>query len=345
MGRNRFLINLNHGTNMALTPAQSQFLTENIPGFHPLQWSVTSAGAAGSDRRFLRIKKNKDPNKSFVLILWDSRDEDWQRFLTIEKELGPTIPFLPKIYANDGKHGLILEEDLGNTTLKQFCAKFPDKIETIYHSVLDALVTWQKTGITASTVIASRSMDLEVFLWESKYFSVHCITEFFGCENLLNEEWEKERMQIALVASNLPRVYIHRDFQSENILINEDVIQFVDYQGARLGPAGYDLASLLYDPYIAQLDDGLVRRFFDYYLTKAPVSISVESFYVCGLQRLMQACGAYGNLSIHKGKEQYRRFIPVAIKRCIGIMEKLPHYPQVYNILKKCRESMKEELE
>ena len=328
-----------------LTPAQSRFLTENIPGFNPLQWSVTSAGAAGSDRRFLRIQKNKDANVSFVLVLWDRRDEDWLRFLTIEKELGQTISFLPKIYANDDNHGLILEEDLGNTTLKQFCVESPCKMETVYRSVLDALLTWQKTEIFVSDVIASRSMDLEVFLWESKYFSVHCITEFFGCDNLLNKEWEKERMRIALVASNLPRVCIHRDFQSENILINKGAIRFVDYQGARFGPAGYDLASLLYDPYVAQLDDNLVQRLFDYYLSKAPVSIAAESFYMCALQRLMQACGAYCNLSIHKGKEQYRRFIPVAIKRCIGIMEKISDYPQLSRILKKCRESLKEETE
>jgi aminoglycoside/choline kinase family phosphotransferase len=328
-----------------LTPAQSRFLTENIPGFEAAQWSATSAGAAGSDRRFLRIQKNKDPNESFVLVLWDSRDADWKRFLTIENELSQTVSFLPKIYAHDDKHGMILEEDLGNTTLKQFCADSPCKMETVYRSVLEALLTWQKTEIITSAVIASRSMDLDVFLWESKYFSVHCVSEFFGCDNLLGKEWEKERMRIAQNASNLPRVCIHRDFQSENILIHKGAVRFVDYQGARLGPAGYDLASLLYDPYIAQFDDNLVGRLFDYYLSKAPVSITAESFYVCALQRLMQACGAFGNLSIHKGKEQYRRFIPVAIKRCIGILEKLPHYPQLYDILKKCRETMKEETE
>lgn len=328
-----------------LTPAQFGFLNENIPGFDHTQWSVTSAGAAGSDRRFLRIQRNGDANVSFVLVLWDSRDEDWQRFLAIEKELGPIIPFLPKIYAHNGRHGLILEEDLGNTTLKRFCTAFPDRIEDAYRSVLDALVTWQKTEIIASAVIASRSMDLEVFLWESKYFSVHCVTEFFGCDNLLNKEWEKERMRIALNASNLPRVCIHRDFQSENILIDKGAIRFVDYQGARLGPAGDDLALLLYDPYVAQLDKDFVRRLFDYYKSKTPVSIPDESFYVCALQRLMQACGAYGNLSIHKGKEQYRRFIPVAIKRCIGIMEKIPHYPQLSRIFKKCIESMKQKTE
>lgn len=328
-----------------LTPAQTGFLKENITGFNPVDWAVTSAGAAGSDRRFFRIQKVNGRKKSYILILWDCRDEDWPRFLTIEKELGQTVPFFPKIYASDCKHGLILEEDLGCVTLKHFCEKSPGKTETVYRSALDALASWQSTEITARTVIASRSMDLEVFLWESKYFAAHCVTEFFGCDKLLNKEWEKERTHIALEASKMPKVCIHRDFQSENILIKKGAIRFVDYQGARLGPAGYDLASLLLDPYNARLNDNLSRRLFDYYLSIAPVSISAESFYICALQRLMQACGAYGNLSIHKGKEYYRQFIPVAIERCKAIVEKLPRYLQLRTILVKCRESLREEKE
>ena len=320
-----------------LTPAQTQFLRENIPGFDTLEWTVAPAGAAGSDRFFLRIQQKENSSKSFVLILWNSRDEDWSRFLSIEKELSTTIPFLPKIYANDAKHGLILEEDLGNTTLKQFCTQFPGKIETMYRSVLDTLLTWQKTEITASAVIASRSMDLEVFLWESNYFSVHCVTEFFGCDSLLDAAWETERARIALEASSFPKVCIHRDFQSENILVQNGAIRFVDFQGARLGPAGYDAASLLFDPYIPQLEGGIGKRLFEYYLSKTTTGISAEALYLCGIQRLMQALGAYGNLSIHKGKERYRQFIPTAVERCIGIAEKLPRFPQLLKILAACR--------
>jgi hypothetical protein len=320
-----------------LTPAQTRFLRQNIPEFDSYNWSVSSAGAAGSDRRFLRIEKNGDIHASFILILWDSRDEDWPRFLTIEKELGAVIPFLPKICADDAKHGLILEEDLGTMTLKQYCMERPDLLEPIYQSVLDALIRWQSMDITISHVIAARSMDLEVFLWESNYFGIHCVTEFFGCDSLLGAAWEKERMRIAREASALPKVCIHRDFQSENILMCGNEVRFVDFQGARLGPAGYDAASLLFDPYVPQLDDSASTRLFEYYLSKTVTGISEEAFYVCAVQRLMQALGAYGNLSIHKGKERYRRYIPIAVERCISIAEKLPRFPQLLRILEVCR--------
>jgi N-acetylmuramate 1-kinase len=322
---------------MTLTPAQTQFLRENIHGFDPLKWSVTPAGAAGSDRRFVRIQKIGDAQPSFILILWNSRDEDWPRFLDIEKELGDKIPFLPKILAHDAKHGLILEEDLGTMTLKQFCRERPNQIEQMYTSVINALIQWQSMEIIAGAVIASRSMDLEIFLWESRYFSVQCVTEFFGCDSLIDAAWEKEREKIALEASALPKVCIHRDFQSENILVQNGAIRFVDFQGARLGPAGYDAASLLFDPYIPQLEGEIGKRLFDYYLSKKATGISAEALYLCGLQRLMQALGAYGNLSIHKGKERYRQFIPIAVERCVGIAEKLPRFPQLLKILTACR--------
>jgi hypothetical protein len=54
----------------------------------------------------------------------------------------------------------------------------------------------------------------------------------------------------------------------------------------------------------------------------------------------MQALGAYGNLSIHKGKEQYRQFIPIGVQRCINVVENLAQFPQIKRILYACREKM-----
>jgi N-acetylmuramate 1-kinase len=320
-----------------LTPAQNQFLKKHQTDFQPADWTISNAGYAGSDRKFLRVKKNRGEAQSCILVLWDSRDDDWSRFLTIQKELRGVVPFLPDIYASDEVHGLILEEDLGNTTLKSVSIAQPELMERTYASVIDALIHWQKINTITSAVIASRSMDLEVFLWESRYFAQHCVIEFFGCDSLLTKEWEKERMQIAIEASSFPKVYIHRDFQSENILIHDNSVRFVDFQGARLGPAGYDVASLLFDPYVTQLGNGLSENLFEYYQKKTFGAMKAESYYICSLQRLMQALGAYGNLSIHKGKERYRQFIPVAIDRCIKVLEKTPRFPQLQRILHSCQ--------
>jgi aminoglycoside/choline kinase family phosphotransferase len=167
---------LNHDT-ILLTPAQAGFLTGHIPGFSPASWSVTPAGRAGSDRVFFRVKSSRT-HETYVLIVWDSNDNDWDRFLTIQRDVSPKVPFLPRIFASDNSHGLILEEDLGTTTLKRRCLRpsmTKKKIEAVYRTVLDALVLWQEIDEGASAVIASRRMDREMFLWESDYFAQHCV--------------------------------------------------------------------------------------------------------------------------------------------------------------------------
>jgi aminoglycoside/choline kinase family phosphotransferase len=146
---------------------------------------------------------------------------------------------------------------------------------------------------------------------------------------------------LAVAASALPRTFIHRDFQSENILLTNSKIRFVDFQGARLGPPAYDVASLLFDPYVDALTEDLSARLFAYY-SSLPLRVRVDkhTFHLCAVQRLMQALGAYGNLSIHKGKERYRKFVPLALKRLRGVMEKLPEFKAMARVVDGCVEAV-----
>jgi aminoglycoside/choline kinase family phosphotransferase len=342
-----------------LTPAQTGFLESSIKGFSLTEWNVELAGQAASTRRFFRVSRGEE---SYILVEWDSKDEDWPRFLEIGSYTSPTIDFLPRIFANDPVHGLILEEDLGAVTLKQFCNDNDDDssiqygngtisndnhhsnsmIDDMYRRVIDALCVWQGLDVSNCHAITSRAMDGEMFLWESGYFARHCVTEFFARESLLSPDWESERQQMAARAANIPRVCIHRDFQSENVMIRDGKIRFVDFQGARLGPPYYDLASLLLDPYITQLSDDSVEKLLDYYLDKRGLApTSKADFYLCAAQRLMQALGAYGNLTLHKGKPQYRQFIPIALKKLSCVFNRLPDYPAMGAVVKICSDGTK----
>jgi N-acetylmuramate 1-kinase len=322
-----------------LTPLQINFLEKSIKGFSVDNWNLSGAGFAGSDRRFLRVSGKKG-TETYILVLWNSQDEDWLRFLTIEKEISGISCFLPHIYSSDEKTGLILEEDLGDMTLKKTISERPSDLMKNYEKAIDALVCWQNMPQNASSVISSRSMDRDVFLWESNYFALHCAGEYLCCSDMLDSEWEEDRIKLAFAASDLPKVCIHRDFQSENIIIRNDEVRFVDYQGARLGPAGYDLASLVFDPYIDLLDDETVESLLHYYRSKTFCSMPDKAFFICCLQRLLQALGAYANLSLHKGKAGYAKFIPVALKRCIFVTEKLPEFHGIRSVLKKCYDKL-----
>jgi hypothetical protein len=326
-----------------LTPAQAEFLKEAIPSFDPASWAVTPAGHAGSDRTFIRIQ-SVTTKESYILIIWDSSDNDWTRFISIQRDVSPVLPLLPGIFASNDGHGLILEEDLGALTLKKYCTSgeaTDASLEIIYRKVLDALVQWQEMGAGVSSTIASRDMDIEMFLWESDYFTMHCVREYFGLDRLITSAWKKERQQIAAEAAGFPKVCIHRDFQSENIMLRDGRIRFVDYQGARRGPAAYDVASLLLDPYVARLTPTLSTLLLTYYLSIAPGRVNDRSFKICALQRLMQALGAYANLSIHKGKDWYREYIPVALSRLEQMADGQASFPVLQEIVRTCREVCK----
>jgi len=318
-----------------LTPAQTGFLACHITGFGR-SWTIETAGQAGSDRRFVRVRRG---TRSYVLVIWNREDRDWARFISIAAQLRGVVPYLPDIHAVDELHGLILEEDLGTLTLHAYVsvqAEAAEPVAKAYRQVLDALVRWQGIGREHSPALCSRSMDRDMFLWESEYFTRHCVVEFFGLEKLTGTAWEKERSAIADRAASFPQVFIHRDFQSENVMMTGSGVRFVDFQGGRLGPAGYDLASLLYDPYADCLDAAMSAALFDYYRNAAPGLCDREQYRICAVQRLMQALGAYGNLSLHKGKDRYRAFVKPALERLAGVVAEHGGLPVLSEIVSAC---------
>jgi aminoglycoside/choline kinase family phosphotransferase len=95
---------------------------------------------------------------------------------------------------------------------------------------------------------------------------------------------------------------VHRDFQSQNIIIRQGQAYLIDFQGMRPGLAEYDLASLLYDPYV-QLSAAERAELLEFYRGEAEIIDPAyeEKFRLCAMQRLMQALGAYGYLGETKG--------------------------------------------
>ncbi|HLV32798.1 MAG TPA: phosphotransferase [Chitinispirillaceae bacterium] len=324
-----------------LTPAQIEFIKTLLDDFSLEEWTVELAGKAASQRYFIRVSQEL---RSCILIVWDSSDPDWDRFLTIAGKLRKQVSFLPQIYGCDPEHGLILEEDLGDLTLKRYCKEnISDSRQTVtlYKNVLDALKQWHNLDFSPCASVIYNRMDQEMFLWETAYFARYCVQDYFGCEYLLDKRWEQERRLLSQIASSLPPVFIHRDFQSENIIIQENEIRFVDFQGARLGPAYYDIASLLFDPYVESLDNNVADELVYWYSEQSGnANNDKRDFLVCASQRLMQALGAYGNLCLHKGRQWYREYIPVALQRLSSVLDQLDEFKHIKRVVEACEETL-----
>ncbi|HST29416.1 MAG TPA: phosphotransferase, partial [Chthoniobacterales bacterium] len=129
-----------------------------------------------------------------------------------------------------------------------------------------------------------------------------------------------------------PRVLVHRDFQSQNILMRNGQAHLIDFQGMRPGLAQYDLASLLYDPYV---DLTVVERneLLEHYCGKKPDGDFLRTLRLCAMQRLMQALGAYGFLGLVKGHQHFLQHIPKAVNSLREVVAEIDGLELFKNLL------------
>ena len=226
------------------------------------------------------------------------------------------------------------------------------EIESIYKLVIDALIpvhTKATEDVSSCPLLEKRVFDYKHFRWETEYF----IENFIGAVGRLRvrdaELLKKELHALAGIADSWPKTIIHRDFQSRNIMVRKDgKLLIIDYQGARMGPPAYDLASILWDPYY-RLDDVLREDLVDYYIHRMKRLVAAgfdedtfrESLPACRLQRHMQALGAYGFLSSVKGKKYFLRYAPEGLrllKEGMSLFE--VEYPELHKLIMKFDESL-----
>jgi aminoglycoside/choline kinase family phosphotransferase len=111
---------------------------------------------------------------------------------------------------------------------------------------------------------------------------------------------------------------MHRDMQSRNIMVKNNRVCFIDFQGARSGPLQYDLASLLIDPYV-NLKDKIREELLHYAMEKLKLSRDkkenfLQCYHYCSLTRNMQFLGAFSFLSQIKKRKKFEQYIPDSIQ-------------------------------
>ncbi len=125
------------------------------------------------------------------------------------------------------------------------------------------------------------------------------------------------------------KFFLHRDFQSRNLMVHQNRLWVIDFQGARLGPLQYDLAALLLDPYVNlpfATQEILLTEYLGLLQEHLPLDPVVwrQRYDYVALCRNLQILGAYGFLSHQKGKTFFQQFIPVACRSLEHRLECLP---------------------
>jgi aminoglycoside/choline kinase family phosphotransferase len=276
----------------------------------------------GSDRKFYRIHSAAD--QALILVKYNLEREENRHYVQIAKFLDSHGIRVPKIYFHDPTEGLIWIEDLGERDLYSYRDESWLVRRAFYESALDEIV---KLHSLPESVCAEMKEHLPaefnaaLYRWEQKYFFDNCLGRYFRIDESKRKELAtlSHLREIPKQLASLPRVLVHRDFQSQNIIIQNGQAHLIDFQGMRPGLAEYDLASLLYDPYV-DLTEAERAELITYYREQQSKRGTTRdgdfdaTLRLCVMQRLMQALGAYGFLGLVKGNKNFLQYIPRAVR-------------------------------
>lgn len=299
----------------------------------------------GSDRTFWRLRA-PGAAAPLVLMRMPPDDPDLPRFIAVARFLHERDLGGPALVAADPAAGDVLMEDLGGESL--FAAARADRARypELARAALDLLVDLQTRGTASAPAhcpeACDRLFDHDTLRWESDYFRQRLLAELAGAPAAEAAALDDEFERLARATLAQPVALMHRDFQSQNILFKDGRPRLIDFQGMRRGPLLYDVMSLLRDPYLdpAPAEREPLLAWWARRLRQAggPALAPDELrrfAAAAGLQRNLQALGAYAFLSRVKGKAGYARWIPAGLRQladglrearaCGGEPGPLPH--------------------
>jgi len=305
----------------------------------------------GSERKWYRLTAE---NRSLVMADHGIREIDEtcevDSFVAIGSHLYDAGVPVPKIHMYDTFSGLVFLEDLGDVNLQTLVQKAqnPEIIFSNYKSVINHLIDMSVSGATGfdlSWTYQSETYDKNLIMEkECRYFVEAFLTGYLG----IHSNFEDFKDEFSLLADRALESsfngFMHRDLQSRNIIVKDGDYYFIDFQGGRMGPIEYDLASLLIDPYVS-LPYPVQDQLCKYCIEKLLFLVDFDPgkfricFKYCTLTRNLQILGAFGYLSKVKEKTYFEQYIPKAVETLKKNLFSLssPKLPKLMSVVKKIK--------
>ncbi len=288
---------------------------------------LAPASADASFRRYFRATLSAPhplaPDAS-TLIVMDAPPplENCRPFVHVAQLLRDAGVHAPRVLAHDFERGFLLLTDLGTTTylaaLDAACAR------ELYVDALDALVRFQAASREGELppydeALLRRELDLFPHWYVGRHRG-HLLTH--------DERNALDRVFASILANNLaqPRVYVHRDYHSRNLMVSAPNPGVLDFQDAVYGPVTYDLVSLLRDAYIEWDEERQIDLAVRYWERARKAALPVQAdfggfwrdFEWMGVQRQLKVLGIFARLWHRDGKEGYLNDMPRVMRHLRG---------------------------
>jgi aminoglycoside/choline kinase family phosphotransferase len=285
---------------------QRQFGNENF--------SLEPASADASFRRYFRVTL---PDRSLIAMDAPPQHEDCRPFLHVAELFRDAGVNVPRVHARELKLGFLLLDDLGSRLYLDDLLH--DSAHRLYLDAIDSLVRIQ----LASRENELPEYDRALLTRELRLFPDWYIARKLGITLSGSQQQTLENIFSIILENNLaqPRVYVHRDYHSRNLMVCEDNPGILDFQDAVYGPITYDLVSLFKDAYISWPEEKVLDWVIRYWEKARAAGLPVNrdfalfhrDFEWMGVQRHLKVLGIFARLYYRDGKDRYLSDMPLVM--------------------------------
>lgn len=320
-----------------------QFIREQY-GDQAVQ-SIQPVAGGGSSRKYHRFIFQ---GKSYILTESDNINEN-QTFLYFTEHFSKTIDNLPKLYAVSSDFRFYVQSDFGDVSLLDVVTKDREASLKFYKNAISNLVKMQVLGDV--NLDYSRCFSYPKFnyllvlrdLFAFKNYFLNLVEIEFSQADLL-KDFERFSFEFQNIQ---PQHFVYRDFQSRNIMIRDEKVCFIDYQGGLKGPPQYDLVSILWqaktnlsEQWKTELYDFYIGQFIETTQRDLNSHAFLKGYELCLVERMLQVLGTYGFRGIFEGKAHFVESIEFGLKNLervcdLTLWENYPEMKKVVSLLTK----------
>jgi aminoglycoside/choline kinase family phosphotransferase len=301
--------------------------------------SVVAMSGDASTRRYFRIAS---AGGSAVLALYpEPLAVGEMPFLVVRTLMADYGIPVPEVLGVDGPRGIVLLEDLGDQTLQEELALATARTrEALYREALDQLATLQLEATRGPERAGcfQIAFDIEKLSWELHYFLTHFVEGHRAAKLSVEDRATLSGAfhRLSEEIASWPRVLCHRDYHSRNLMLHRGALHWIDFQDARMGPATYDLASLLRDSYV-DLSEEFVADQAEGFRQRALPSEARETFLrrfeLVSVQRNLKALGTFGYMAAVRGSDVYLPYIPRTLANARRNLLRHPELEGLHRVL------------